>query len=73
MLSIASKSVSLDEAVQAFCAADDVETDRAFFLADIAASKAHANGLARIALEPATRAKILERHADDMIRLYSGH
>jgi argininosuccinate lyase len=41
-------AISLDEAVQTFCAADDVVIDRAFFLADIAASKAHADGLVRI-------------------------
>jgi argininosuccinate lyase len=38
-------NVSLNAAVQAFCAADDVVTDRAFFLHDIEASRAHAEGL----------------------------
>lgn len=41
-------AVSLDEAVQRFCAADDVVVDRAFFRADLACSRAHAHGLTRI-------------------------
>jgi argininosuccinate lyase len=38
---------AIDATIQRFCAGDDVVLDRALFLADIRASKAHARGLAR--------------------------
>jgi argininosuccinate lyase len=40
--------VTVDPAIQAFLAGDDVLLDREFFLHDIAASRAHAQGLQRI-------------------------
>jgi argininosuccinate lyase len=40
--------VEVDPAIQAFLAGDDVVLDREFFLHDIAASQAHAEGLQRI-------------------------
>ncbi len=40
--------VDLDAAAQRFCAGDDVVLDRALFLHDVRASKAHVAGLARI-------------------------
>jgi len=40
--------LDLDEAVQRFCAADDVVVDRELFVFDIAATAAHVRGLARI-------------------------
>ncbi len=42
--------VAVDEGIQAFLAGDDVVLDRQFFLHDIAASRAHAQGLARIGM-----------------------
>ena len=40
--------VTVDAAIQSFLAGDDVVLDREFFLHDIEASRAHAQGLARI-------------------------
>lgn len=42
--------VAVDAEIQAFLAGDDVILDREFFLHDIAASKAHAEGLQRIGI-----------------------
>ena len=42
--------VAVDAGIQAFLAGDDVLLDRAFFLHDIAASTAHAEGLQRIGI-----------------------
>ncbi len=42
--------VEMDTKIQSFLACDDVFLDREFFLFDIAASKAHAEGLARIGI-----------------------
>ncbi len=42
--------VAVDAQIQAFLAGDDVILDRAFFLHDIAASDAHAQGLQRIGI-----------------------
>ena len=42
--------VKIDAAIQAFLAGDDVLLDREFFLHDIQASKAHAEGLQRIGI-----------------------
>ena len=42
--------VTVDARIQAFLAGDDVILDREFFLHDIAASKAHAEGLQRIGI-----------------------
>ncbi|HJR73912.1 MAG TPA: argininosuccinate lyase [Luteimonas sp.] len=42
--------VAVDTEIQAFLAGDDVILDREFFLHDIAASKAHAEGLQRIGI-----------------------
>jgi len=44
------KGKDIDARIMAFCAADDVILDRALFLFDISASRAHAEGLARIGL-----------------------
>ncbi len=40
--------VAIDARIMRFLAGDDVVLDREFFLHDIAASKAHVEGLARI-------------------------
>ncbi|HWS76775.1 MAG TPA: argininosuccinate lyase, partial [Thermomonas sp.] len=42
--------VAVDAKIQAFLAGDDVLLDREFFLHDIAASAAHAQGLQRIGI-----------------------
>ncbi len=42
--------ISVDARIQAFLAGDDVILDREFFLHDIAASRAHAEGLQRIGI-----------------------
>src|SRR5690606_9595112 len=42
--------VAVDARIQAFLAGDDVVLDREFFLHDIAASRAHAQGLQRIGI-----------------------
>src|SRR5690606_8425446 len=42
--------VQLDDRIQRFCAGDDVILDREFFLFDIQASRAHAEGLQRIGI-----------------------
>ena len=61
--------VEVDARIQAFLAGDDVLLDREFFLHDIAASRAHAEGLQRIGIltadELAGIARELEALADD--------
>ena len=61
--------VTVDAGIQAFLAGDDVVLDREFFLHDIAASRAHAEGLARIGIlsagELAGIARELEALAED--------
>jgi argininosuccinate lyase len=58
-----------DERVQRFLAGDDVRDDRALFLYDLAATRAHADGLARIGLltddEARALAAAIERLGDD--------
>ncbi len=61
--------VAIDAQVQAFLAGDDVVLDREFFLHDIVASRAHAEGLLRIGIlsadEFAATARELDALADD--------
>ena len=61
--------VAVDAEIQAFLAGDDVLLDREFFLHDIAASRAHAQGLERIGMLSAEELAGLERElttlADD--------
>jgi argininosuccinate lyase len=61
--------VTVDAEIQAFLAGDDVILDREFFLHDIAASKAHAEGLQRVGIlsgdELAAMQRELEALADD--------
>ncbi|MBB6599665.1 argininosuccinate lyase [Luteimonas sp. MC1825] len=56
--------VSVDTAIQAFLAGDDVVLDREFFLNDIEASRAHAQGLARIAILANDELAGIERELD---------
>jgi argininosuccinate lyase len=53
--------VTVDAQIQAFLAGDDVILDREFFLHDIAASRAHAQGLQRIGILDASELDALER------------
>jgi argininosuccinate lyase len=53
--------VAVDAQIQAFLAGDDVLLDRAFFLHDIEASRAHAQGLQRIGMLAAEELVGLER------------
>ncbi len=56
--------VSVDARIQKFLAGDDVILDREFFLHDIAASKAHAEGLQRIGILSADELSGLQRELD---------
>lgn len=56
--------VAVDEKIQAFLAGDDVVLDREFFLHDIAASKAHAEGLQHIGILSAEELAGLLRELD---------
>ena len=58
--------VSVDARIQKFLAGDDVILDREFFLHDIAASKAHAEGLQRIGILPADELSGLQRELDTL-------
>ncbi|MFA5683481.1 MAG: argininosuccinate lyase [Lysobacteraceae bacterium] len=53
--------VAVDADIQAFCAGEDVILDREFFLFDIEASRAHAQGLCRIGMLSAQELAGLER------------
>lgn len=54
----------VDERVQRFLAGDDVILDRALFLHDLRASKAHVGGLLRIGVLDAEEAAALQRELD---------
>jgi argininosuccinate lyase len=56
--------VQVDARIMQFLAGDDVLLDREFFLHDIAASKAHVEGLARIGLLADEESKALLRELD---------
>ena len=56
--------VAVDAQIQTFLAGDDVILDREFFLHDIAASKAHAQGLRRIGMLSEVELAGLERELD---------
>ncbi|MES2859506.1 MAG: argininosuccinate lyase [Pseudomonadota bacterium] len=56
--------VTVDAAIQAFLAGDDVVLDREFFLYDIKASRAHAQGLQRIGMLTAAELDGLLRELD---------
>ena len=56
--------VAVDAQIQAFLAGDDVILDREFFLHDIAASRAHAQGLQRIGILSAGELQALEAQLD---------
>ena len=56
--------IAVDEQIQSFLAGDDVLLDREFLLHDIAASRAHAQGLQRIGMLSADELAGLERELD---------
>lgn len=56
--------VTVDARIQKFLAGDDVILDREFFLHDIAASKAHAEGLQRIGILSADELSGLQRELE---------
>ncbi|MFX5839565.1 hypothetical protein ABTE60_19855, partial [Acinetobacter baumannii] len=56
--------VKVDARIQRFLAGEDVLLDRAFFLYDIEASRAHAAGLAAIGILGADELEALERELD---------
>jgi argininosuccinate lyase len=56
--------VEVDARIQAFLAGDDVLLDREFFLHDVAASRAHAEGLQRIGMLGADELPALLRELD---------
>ena len=56
--------VAVDPRIQAFLAGEDVVLDREFFLHDIAASRAHAEGLQRIGILDAEEGAALARELD---------
>ena len=62
--------VAVDEKIQAFLAGDDVVLDREFFLHDIAASKAHAEGLQHIGILSAEELAELLRELDVLAEDY---
>ena len=62
--------VAVDEKIQAFLAGDDVVLDREFFLHDIAASKAHAEGLQHIGILSAEELAGLLRELDVLAEDY---
>ncbi|MBK8262164.1 MAG: argininosuccinate lyase [Nannocystis sp.] len=57
---------ALDAAAQRFCAGDDVTLDRALFLYDVRASKAHVAGLARIGVISSEEATALRGGLDEV-------
>ncbi|MDQ3270538.1 MAG: lyase family protein, partial [Pseudomonadota bacterium] len=58
--------VALDADIQAFLAGDDVLLDREFFLHDIDASRAHAQGLQRIGIIDSKELAALERELQQL-------
>ena len=60
--------VKLDARIQQFCAGDDVILDREFFLFDIQASAAHAEGLQRIGILDADALSGIVRELDALAR-----
>ena len=58
--------VAVDAAIQRFLAGEDVLLDREFFLFDIQASGAHAQGLQRIGMLTAEELSALERELDSL-------
>lgn len=63
--------VTLNAAVQRFCAADDVVVDRVLFSADIRATIAHVNGLARVRVLEESERALLVRCLEELAGLWA--
>jgi argininosuccinate lyase len=63
--------VTVDAGIQRFLAGDDVILDREFFLHDIRASRAHAQGLAKIGILGAVELAGIERELDNLASDFS--
>lgn len=63
--------VTVDADIQAFLAGDDVVLDREFFLHDVAASRAHAEGLKRIGILSADELSGIARELDALAADFS--
>lgn len=63
--------VAIDARIMRFLAADDVVLDREFFLHDIAASKAHVDGLARIGVLSESEAMSLRQELSSLAESFS--
>ena len=63
--------VTVDAGIQRFLAGDDVILDREFFLHDIRASRAHAQGLAKIGILGAVELAGIERELDKLASDFS--
>ncbi|MCB1567410.1 MAG: argininosuccinate lyase, partial [Xanthomonadales bacterium] len=63
--------VTVDTGIQRFLAGDDVILDREFFLHDIRASRAHAQGLAKIGILGAVELAGIERELDKLASDFS--
>ncbi|MEW5847766.1 MAG: argininosuccinate lyase [Myxococcota bacterium] len=62
---------SVDEAVQRFCAADDVALDRMLFLHDVRASRAHVRGLERIGVLNGAECSSLVSALEELEQLFT--
>jgi argininosuccinate lyase len=62
---------TVDARIMRFLAADDVVLDRDFFLHDIAASKAHVDGLARIGVLNESESKSLQHELSTLADLFT--
>jgi argininosuccinate lyase len=63
--------IAVDDRIQRFLAGDDVVVDRALFLCDVRASKAHAAGLARIGVLTAAEAQAIDAGLDDLAAAFA--
>jgi argininosuccinate lyase len=64
------KGIAIDQRIQRFLAGDDVVLDRALFLADIRASRAHVGGLARVGILSAEEAESLDHALRDLAEAF---
>ena len=62
---------AVDARLQRFLAGDDVVLDRALFLADVRASKAHVHGLARVGILAAPEAEALDRELEALAQAFT--
>ncbi|WP_133479020.1 argininosuccinate lyase [Cognatilysobacter segetis] len=64
------QGVQVDQRIQSFLAGDDVQLDREFFLHDITASRAHAQGLAAIGILSGPELAAIDAALDDLAHRY---